>query len=503
MKLRDYQQEAIAAIQLGFRKHTRLLAVLPTGAGKTILFAHLAATVQPGRTLVLAHREELLSQAIDKIRKATGLVAEMEKASNMASMTAPVVVASVQTMINRCTRWPADHFDLIVVDEAHHVLADSYQKVLRHFTPETKVLGVTATPDRGDKKNLGAYFQEIAYEVGLPRLIRENYLSKIVVKRIPLSIDLRAVGRQGGDFKLGELGTAITPMLAKVANVIANEVADRKIIVFLPLVEMARQFAEELTRNGIEARAVAGEDSGNDRAGSLDWFARTGKGSALCNAMLLTEGFDQPDVDCVVVLRPTEIRSLYAQMIGRGTRIHPGKENLLVLDFLWLTEQHQLVNMSRLVASNPEDALAVDALIAVGEEVDPLEAQRDAEEDRLRKLIKILNTVKTRPAGTYDAIELAVAMHDEELMEFVPSLEWHEKPVSPAQADALLKAGFDPASVTCRGHASKILDRIALRRLNNLATPKQVRQLKRLGHANPHTETFKGASDFITKRFNR
>jgi superfamily II DNA or RNA helicase len=266
---------------------------------------------------------------------------------------------------------------------------------------------------------------------------------------------------------------------------------------------MARQFAEELTRNGIEARAVAGEDSGNDRTGSLDWFARTGKGSALCNAMLLTEGFDQPDVDCVVVLRPTEIRSLYAQMIGRGTRIHPGKENLLVLDFLWLTEQHQLVNMSRLVASNPEDALAVDALIAAGEEVDPLEAQRDAEEERLRKLIKILNTVKTRPAGTYDAIELAVAMHDEELMEFVPSLEWHEKPVSPAQADALLKAGFDPASVTCRGHASKILDRIALRRLNNLATPKQVRQLKRLGHANPHTETFKGASEFITKRFNR
>lgn len=501
MKLRDYQQEALAAIHEGFKSRNRLLAVLPTGAGKTILFAHIAASHTPHRTLVLAHREELLTQAIDKIHRATGLVAEMEKASHHASMSAQVVVASVQTMMSRKDRWPKDHFGLVVVDEAHHVLSDSYQSVVSHFHNNAKILGVTATPDRGDKRNLGAYFEEIAYEVGLARLVRDGYLSRIKVKKLPVTVDLRTVAKVAGDYKVSDLGEALSPRLWDVAKAIAAETRDRKTIVFLPLVEMARDFSGMLNKCGITSKAVAGVDSTDDRHGALAWFANAPKGTALCNAMLLTEGFDQPDVDCIAILRPTQVRALFAQMVGRGTRIHSGKEDLLLLDFLWQTDQHKLITISRLIAKSPDDVPGIEAAIEAGDEV--FQSAEDVETQRLKKLLKTLDAVKERPAQTYDAVEMAYALDDEELLTYEPTMEWHHKEVSEAQNNILIRAGFDPGSVTCRGHASKILDKLAIRRAANLATPKQVRMLKRFGHPSPQTATFTQASAFITQKFGR
>lgn len=549
MKLRGYQQEALDAIRQGFETRQRLLAVLPTGAGKTVLFAHLASVFwdgtcppcnkcggvvksskgtgphkarldcsvccfagwlpakdlpQGGRTLVLAHREELLTQAADKIHRATGLVAEIEKAEQRASMTAPVVVASVQTMIGRASRWPADHFSLVVVDEAHHALADSYQGVLSRFHDHAKVLGVTATPDRGDKRNLGKYFEEIAYEVGLARLIKDGYLSRIVVKRLPVGIDLRPVKRTAGDYNAQGVGDAIEPKLSHVADAMVNETWDRKTIVFLPLVKTARDFADMLRARGLEARAVAGENKQWDREGALVWFAQPGP-KVLCNAMLLTEGFDQPDVDCVVCLRPTQVRALFVQMVGRGTRVHPGKDSLLLLDFLWQTEDHQLVSAGRLMSGHDEDVAAVEKKVeaAGDEEVDLLEAAEDAEESRLEKLKERLKEVRKKTPGTWDALELAFALNEEELLSYEPSMEWHEKEVTPAQAQSLIKAGFDPLSVTCRGHASKILDTLARRRSNQLATVKQVRLLRRFGHPNPSIATFAEATAWLDKQFQR
>jgi superfamily II DNA or RNA helicase len=504
VKLRGYQQEALSAIRQGFETRQRLLAVLPTGAGKTILFAHLAASV-PGRTLVLAHREELLTQAADKIERATGLVAEIEKADQRASMSAPVVVASVQTMIGRASRWPVDHFSLVVVDEAHHALADSYQGILSRFHGHAKVLGVTATPDRGDKRNLGKYFEEIAYEVGLTRLIKDGYLSRIVVKRLPVGIDLRDVKRTAGDYSAQGVGDAIEPKLSHVADAIAGEAWDRKTIVFLPLVKTARDFAEMLRARRLDARAVAGEDKPDHRAGVLDWFAKSGSGSVLCNAMLLTEGFDQPDVDCVVCLRPTQVRALFVQMVGRGTRVHPGKNNLLLLDFLWQTEDHQLVSAARLVSGHDEDVATVEKLVetAGDEEIDLVEAAEDAEESRIEKLKERLKEVRKKTPGTWDLLELAFALNEEELLSYEPSMEWHEKEVTPAQAQALIKAGFDPLSITCRGHASKILDTLARRRSNELATVKQVRLLRRFGHPNPSSASFREAGAWLDKQFQR
>ena len=153
MGLRAYQMKARQDIHDGFANFDRQLGVLPTGSGKTVLFSRLAHDYQPRRTLIIAHREELITQAVDKLRSSTGLEAQVEMGDDRASLEAPVVVASIQTLMRepRRNRWPRDHFGLVVVDEAHHALAESYLNTLGHFHDHAKVLGVTATPDRGDK----------------------------------------------------------------------------------------------------------------------------------------------------------------------------------------------------------------------------------------------------------------------------------------------------------------------------------------------------------------
>jgi hypothetical protein len=188
-------------------------------------------------------------------------------------------------------------------------------------------------------------------------------------------------------------------------------------------------------------------------------------------------------------------------MVGRGTRIHPGKEDLLLLDFLWQTDQHKLITISRLIAKSPDDVAGIEAAIEAGDEA--FQSAEDVETQRLKKLLKTLDAVKERPAQTYDAVEMAYALDDEELLTYEPTMEWHHKDVSEAQTNILIRAGFDPGSVTCRGHASKILDKLAIRRAANLATPKQVRLLKRLGHPSPQTATFTQAGTFISQKFGR
>ena len=206
MELRPYQEEAREAIfeqwDSGVQK---TLLVLPTGCGKTIVFAKVAEDcVRKGdRVLILAHRGELLEQAADKIQKSTGLGCAVEKAEQSCQGSwFRIVVGSVQTLMRekRLGQFPADYFNTIIIDEAHHCISDSYQRVLDHF-PAAHVLGVTATPDRGDMRNLGQYFESLAYEYTLPKAIREGYLSPIKALTIPLKIDMRGVGVQAVDFK--------------------------------------------------------------------------------------------------------------------------------------------------------------------------------------------------------------------------------------------------------------------------------------------------------------
>lgn len=313
MQLRPYQQEAHDAVMSMWDAGAdKLLLVLPTGTGKTIVFSAVTCDrVREGsRVLILAHRGELLEQAADKLRKSTGLGSALEKAeSTCLGSWYRVVVGSVQTLMkeNRLKKFPANYFGTIIVDEAHHVISDSYQRVLQHF-PKAKVLGVTATPDRGDMKDLGTYFEQIAYEYTLPQAIHEKYLCPIMARTIPLKIDISQVGVQAGDFKVGEISTALDPYLDQIATEMENYCRNRKTVVFLPLVKTSQKFRDILKSHGFQAAEVNGNSE--DRAEVLQDF-NNGKYNVLCNSMLLTEGWDCPSVDCIIVLRPTKVRSLY------------------------------------------------------------------------------------------------------------------------------------------------------------------------------------------------
>lgn len=335
MELRPYQQEAREAIFEQWDGGVlKTLLVLPTGCGKTIVFAKVTEDcVRRGdRVLILAHRGELLEQAADKIRQSTGLECAVEKAEEtcMGSWFR-VVVGSVQTMMRekRLGQFPEDYFQTIIIDEAHHCISDSYQKVLNHFS-SAKILGVTATPDRGDMRNLGSYFESLSYEYTLPKAIKEGYLSPIKALTIPLKIDMTGVGVQAGDFKASDISTALDPYLQGIAQEMEKYCKDKKTVVFLPLVKTSQKFRDLLNAHGFRAAEVNG--GSQDRSEVLEAFDR-GEYNVLCNSMLLTEGWDCPSVDCVVVLRPTKVRSLYCQMVGRGTRLSPGKDHLLLLDF--------------------------------------------------------------------------------------------------------------------------------------------------------------------------
>lgn len=499
MNLRAYQHVALADIEGGFCDFDRQLGVLPTGAGKTILFSKLAAGRQPDRTLILAHRGELISQAVDKLHTATGIQAEVEMGEDRASLDAPVVVASVQTLMRpkRRERWPRDHFGLVVVDEAHHTLADSYLGTLGHFHDHAQVLGVTATPDRGDKKNLGRYYQNIACEVTLLDLIKQGWLSPIRVKTVPLQVDLRGVRTTAGDYSADDLGHALEPYLERIADVLVEH-RHRKTLVFLPLIAVSKQFAELCRDRGLAAEHVDGQSA--ERAATLDRFRRD-ETRVLTNAMLLTEGYDEPSIDCVVCLRPTQVRSLYSQIIGRGTRIWPGKDHLLVLDFLWQAEEHNLIKPAHLIAEDEEDAEQLTEML--GDDGDLEEAREAVNAERTRKLAERLHDNRQRKGSVIDPLELAVTLNDAHLAEFAPTMRWHADAPTTKQLDVLARFGIAVREIQTKGHASMLLDRLITRRQLGLATPKQVRVLRRYGHPHPETATFKEASAFLDARFSR
>lgn len=506
MKLRKYQQEARVAIQSEWENGVkRTLLVLPTGCGKTIVFSMVINDrVKLGeRVLVLAHRGELLDQAADKLAKSTGLKCATEKAEQTSiGSWFRVVVGSVQTMMRekRLSKFDHDFFDTIVVDEAHHCISDGYQHVLQYFD-QAHVLGVTATPDRGDMKDLGAYFESLAYEYSLPQAIKEGFLSPIKALTIPLKLDLSAVGQQSGDFKTSDLGTALDPYLEQIAAEMWKVAKDRKIVVFLPLVKTSQKFTELLNQVGFNAAEVNGESQ--DRAEVLKAFD-AGQYNVLCNSMLLTEGWDCPSVDCVVVLRPTKVRGLYSQMVGRGTRLSPGKKELLLLDFLWMTERHDLCHPAHLIAQSDEVAQAMTKQIEeAGAPVDLQEAEKTAAEDvvaqREEALAKQLAEMKKRKRKLVDPLQFEMSIQGEDLSSYVPSFGWEMAPPSKDQVKKLEKLGILPDEIDNAGKASKLLNKLDQRRTEGLTTPKQIRFLEGRGFQHVGTWPFEGAKNMIDR----
>lgn len=458
-----------------------------------------------GRVLILAHRGELLQQAADKLRAATGLGCSVERAEETsAGSWYRVTVGSVQTLMRpkRLARFAPDHFDAIVVDEAHHALSDSYQQVLGHF-PGAKVLGVTATTDRGDKRDLGQYFESVAYEYTLPTAIREGYLCPIRAETVPVAIDLAGVRVSSGDFAAGDLGTALDPYLGRIADEMAAAgCMGRKTVAFLPLVATSKKFAAALAERGFDAMEVNGDST--DRAETLARFDAAGPGSVLCNSMLLTEGWDCPSVDCVVVLRATKVRSLYVQMVGRGTRLSPatGKTDLLVLDFLWMTERHDLCRPAHIVARSPEVAERMTQIAqTAGGPVDLDAVERQASEDVVRQreeaLAEQLASMRKRKRALVDPVQFAMSIRSEDLAGWEPAFPAELEPPTDKQLAALERYGIFPDAVECRGKASLLLDRLAQRRREGLATPKQIRRLESYGFRAVGTWPFEAASNMI------
>lgn len=507
MELRPYQEEAKQAVFTQWEGSVnRTLLVLPTGCGKTIVFAKIAeeCVCQGKRVLILAHRGELLDQAADKIRKSTGLGCALEKAeSSCIGSWFRIVVGSVQTMMRekRLGQFSDDYFDTIIIDEAHHCISDSYQRVLQHF-PEAEVLGVTATPDRGDMRDMGEYFESIAYEYTLQKAIKEGYLSPIRALTLPLKMDLTGVGISAGDFKAGDLGTALDPYLDQIAEEMKNYCADRKTVVFLPLVKTSQKFRDVLCEHGFRAAEVNGESP--DRAEILQAFDR-GDYNVLCNSMLLTEGWDCPSVDCVVVLRPTKVRSLYSQMVGRGTRLFPGKDHLLLLDFLWHTERHELCHPASLICESEEVAQKMTENLEkeAGLAIDIEEAERTAAEDvvaqREEALAKQLAEMKKRKKKLVDPLQFEMSIQAEDLSGYVPSFGWEMAPPSDKQKSTLEKLGISADQIDNAGKAAKLLDRLDKRRTEGLTTPKQIRFLESRGFQHVGTWQFETAKNMIDR----
>lgn len=505
MALRPYQLNAVNAVHKEWDSGNKnTLVVMPTGTGKTIVFSQIVKdqVAKGEKVLILAHREELLKQAADKLKASSGMESALEKAANTSIGSGlDVVVGSVQTLRqkSRLEKFSKDYFGTIIIDEAHHSAADSYKNILEYFN-QAKVLGVTATPDRADMKSLSDVFDSLAFEYKLPEAINDGYLCKIRTKTIPLKVDISKVHTLAGDFNPNELGQALDLYLEAIADSIVKECKGRKTVIFTPLVRISQRLNGLLKNRGIDTIEVNG--SSKDREKILKDF-ENGKYDAMTNAMLLTEGWDCPSVDCIICLRPTKSRSLYAQIVGRGTRLCKGKDNLLILDYLWLSGKHSLCHPSDIFCEDAEvaarttkklaDYAATDCGGLDGPDGTDLiqaiqEAQEEMENEKrqmMRRIEEQEEAVRKRLAeqrqkrkGLVDPFQYMFSIESTAIRDYKPTFGWETKAPSKKAKDAIEGYGVDASNIESAGLASLILKELMKRWDSGMATPKQIRFLE-------------------------
>ncbi|MBN1831980.1 MAG: DEAD/DEAH box helicase [Deltaproteobacteria bacterium] len=356
--LRDYQKDCLSAIYNRYKTGIRRqLTCLPTGSGKTVIFSEFPKFFKMKKQmLVLAHRAELLDQARAKLHHANpDLRIEIEQAGRNADPDCDVVVASVPTLgrkgAKRLKHLDPDRFFLIVVDEAHHATADTYTRILKYlgvFEKDTRKLlvGFTATPKRGDGEGLDKVFQEIVFSRSLPEMIDSGYLSPVAGYRVETEIDLSRVRTRMGDFVVSHLSRAVNVEYRNdiIIDVYKKYLEGKQTLCFCVDVAHAHSIAKAFERAGIRAASVTGDMDMTSRSKTLEDF-RTERIKLLANCMVLTEGYDEPSVQGIILARPTKSILLYTQMIGRGTRLHPGKENVTVVDIVDATREHSLTTL--------------------------------------------------------------------------------------------------------------------------------------------------------------
>ena len=480
MGLRPYQVECVSKIEESFLEFSRVLVTLFTGAGKTIIFSEIANKyIKSGKkVLILAHREELLDQAADKMMKFHGVDFTLIKAGKEYDESKMFQIGSVQSLCkeDRLSKFDKDYYGLIIVDEAHHCMADTYQVIFKHFK-SAKVLGVTATPNRSDGKKLAKFFETTAYEYKMEDGIKDGWLSSVIMRTGNVNIDLSKVRTVAGDFIINELDDAITREFNKISKYIKSKLEHRKrILIFTPRIASAEVLAEVLKRDGLNAEFVSG--ASKNRKEITEKF-KNGDIRIICNSMLYTEGFDCPEVDCIINLRPTQSKGLFTQMLGRGTRICDGKENVLYVDFLWKTDKEimtpcNLFAETDVLAKSMRDFLVMNAnrsyeMITLAQYIDlVMGGIQKMEGARMEWVVNLeKRTLRTMSMFAY-------LINDRRLLEYEPTYYWEEQQPTQKQIEFIEgKCGISCKGIK-KGLASKIIDIIVKRINNKKCTVKQM-----------------------------
>ncbi|MBM4113678.1 MAG: DEAD/DEAH box helicase [Phycisphaerae bacterium] len=507
--LRDYQLAAVAAIEAACQRGVRRqLLALPTGTGKTCTFVEVIRR-RGGRALVLAHRDELIRQTVAAVERWAGDLTVGVVQGERDDLDAAVVVASVQTLARPARLARLDGpFRTVVVDEAHHAAAATYRRILDAVTTaDTLVLGATATPYRGDRSPLAELFDEVVYERDILSMIRAGYLCDLRGVRVQLAANFDALHTVAGDFKPGELESVLRAADAptRIVEAYSAHAAGRRALAFTPTVAFAHELARAFTTRGVRAEALDGDTRLEERRAMLRRF-RDGETAVLANCAVLTEGFDEPRADCIIVARPTMSRTLYVQMIGRGTRKCAGKTDCLVLDVAGASRRHELMTTGALYGLRPDGSETI--LEAQARHRAEADAAKLADEERRRLVAANIDLLRQRrlrwladPAGELFVLALgeqgsldvvpsgrsdgwnvlhAVATHERRLAHDVdlemakgvaedfarrqraerlldPDAAWLDRPASERQLDALARQKLAvPAGIT-KGAATSLL----------------------------------------------
>lgn len=481
MQLRPYQAAALEAVRAAYRqKHRAVLVVMPTGTGKTVLFAEISRLAK-GPVLVLAHRQELVEQAREKIAAWCNDVVAVEMAGRR-DFTRPdgsrpkIAVASIQTLRQRLAHVPRDAFRIVVVDEAHHATADSYRAVLDHF--DAHLLGVTATPDRSDRVPLGDVFSAVAFEYDMRTAIQDGWLCPIRSFLVQTQADFSGVRKIAGELATRDVEDILTQELhlAEIAAPILRERGNRPTIVFAASVAHAHSLTRvmnELAGDQDFAAALDGTTSFELRAPVLDRFRR-GQIKVLVNCSLFTEGFDVPNIALVAIARPVLSRSFYAQMVGRGTRIAPGKQDLLVLDFVPTNCRHSLAQaVDIFAATNPEvqeRARRIAAEVSAEGQAIALERALElAQQEQEAQEASVAYQLKRRDPFAAVGIDLAA---------YARRSRGGDRASAP-QLEFFQRAGLptEPVAQLSSREAEALREALLERKAVGLCTPKQAKQL--------------------------
>ncbi|MBL4699863.1 MAG: DEAD/DEAH box helicase family protein [Phycisphaeraceae bacterium] len=536
--LRPYQTQAVESVLDQFKSVRSTLGVAAVGMGKTIIFAHIIDRMPVGRCLVLAHREELITQAAKKIQAVTGKKPDIEMGNQWADIhsieeRSEVVVSSIQTQCagkngGRMSRFSPDDFGLVVIDEAHHAPSKSYRKVIDYYcqNPNLKVLGVTATPDRADKLAMGQVFESVAFDFDILYGINNGWLCPITCKMANVSIDFSKVHTLAGDFNQKELAKLVeeeTP-LHEVALGTIQAAQGRRTLVFCVSVKQAELMAEIFNRyESKSANWISGKTPKIERRQILRDFAK-GKFKYLVNVGVLTEGYDDPGVEVISMARPTKSRSLYTQCIGRGTRTLPGvvdchhgaenrREAIIlsskpcceVIDFTGNSGDHKLITTADILAGKHSDE-AIERTKKKAKKsptaVDPMQLLNESEieikteKERKRKLLQKkreyvqananVSFSKVNPFDVLDIKQKSGSRYD------------NMKQPTEKMKTALTRFGVD-ADMSF-GQARQMLDTLFSRSENGWCTYKQAKILQRAGIA-PKGVRKEDASKMIDRIF--